>query len=102
VHKYTTRPYAYNPASEREVHFYSSGVPRRDIAEGEELFDNYLAMTGLRKGFWATGEVNLKEHFWATDLVSLKEQCDGQGAGIVTEYENWEESCNDATLNEKG
>lgn len=36
----------YNPAKERQVHFYSSAIPLRDIKAGEELFDNYLGMTG--------------------------------------------------------
>jgi hypothetical protein len=36
----------YNPAKERQVHFYSSAIPLRDIRVGEELFDNYLGMTG--------------------------------------------------------
>lgn len=30
----------YNPAAERQVHFYSSAIPLRDIKKGEELFDN--------------------------------------------------------------
>jgi hypothetical protein len=36
----------YNPAKERQVRFYSSATPRRDIKIGVELFDNYLGMTG--------------------------------------------------------
>jgi hypothetical protein len=75
VHPYTTRPYAYNPASEREVHFYSCGVPRRDIAKGEELFDNYLAMSGIREGHWAEG------------VSTLKSQCAGEDVGVIVEFE---------------
>ena len=40
------KQFIYNPAKERQVRFYSSATPRRDIELGEELFDNYLGMTG--------------------------------------------------------
>eukprot|EP00536_Pseudo-nitzschia_multiseries_P001819 jgi/Psemu1/301002/fgenesh1_kg.23_\ len=42
----TGRQFVYNPARERQVHFYSSSTPHRNILAGEELLDNYLGMTG--------------------------------------------------------
>ena len=44
--KYFGKTAVYNPAKERQVSFYSSAIPLRDIQGGEELFDNYLGMTG--------------------------------------------------------
>lgn len=66
--------YIYNPANARKTHFYSSAIPRRDIAAGEELFDNYLGMTGTTL------------NNWAEDVKGLKMQCSG-GLGTVSEYE---------------
>ena len=43
---YTGKQFVYNPAKERQVSFYSSATPHRDIKTGEELLDNYLGMTG--------------------------------------------------------
>ena len=43
---YTGKQLIYNPAKERQVRFYSSASPRRDIKTGEELLNNYLGMTG--------------------------------------------------------
>jgi hypothetical protein len=76
LRQYIGKENIYNPAAERQVHFYSSATPRRDISQGEELFDNYLGMTGfLRSG-------------WEEDVKGLKSQCSG-GVGTITEYENW-------------
>ena len=46
---YTGKQFIYNPAKERQVRFYSSASPRRDIKTGEELLDNYLGMNGKHK-----------------------------------------------------
>ena len=43
---YKGRQFVYNPAKERQVRFYSSSTPHRDIEAGEELLGNYLGMTG--------------------------------------------------------
>jgi hypothetical protein len=43
---YAGKQFIYNPAKERQVRFYSSASPRRDIKTGEELFDNYLGKIG--------------------------------------------------------
>ena len=43
---YTGKQVVYNPAKERQVHFYASASPRRDIKTGEELLDNFLGMIG--------------------------------------------------------
>uniref|UniRef100_A0A7S4EJQ9 PABS domain-containing protein n=1 Tax=Pseudo-nitzschia australis TaxID=44445 RepID=A0A7S4EJQ9_9STRA len=43
---YKGMQFIYNPAKERQVRFYSSSTPHRDIKAGEELLDNYLGMTG--------------------------------------------------------
>lgn len=53
----------YNPAKERQVRFYSSATPRRDIEIGEELLDNYLGMTGME----------VKD--WEENVLTLKKQC---------------------------
>ena len=74
IQKFRGKRYTYNPAYARKTHFYSSTIPRRDIAEGEELFDNYLAMSG-------TGLDG-----WAEDAKGLKEQCSG-GFGDISKYE---------------
>jgi hypothetical protein len=65
----------YNPAAERQVHFYSSAIPLRDISAGEELFDNYLGMSGLRP------------QGWEDDIVTLRQQCQGLGLGQISQYE---------------
>lgn len=65
----------YNPFLDRQTHFFSSATPLRDIASGEELFDNYLGMIGL------------SEDGWKEDVEGLKQQCDG-GMGPVNGYEN--------------
>jgi hypothetical protein len=75
--QYSGKENIYNPAAERQVHFYSSATPRRDISQGEELFDNYLGMTGLL----ALG--------WEEDVNGLKAQCSGK-VGTIKEYEDWE------------
>ena len=51
IAKEVTETYAgyqvrYNPAKERQVRFYSSASPRRDIKTGEELLDNFLGKIG--------------------------------------------------------
>lgn len=43
---YAGKEFIYNPAKERQVRFYSSTTPRRNIKAGEELLNNYLGMTG--------------------------------------------------------
>ena len=43
---YTGKPYVYNPAKERQVRFYSSASPRRDIKIGEELLNVATRRTG--------------------------------------------------------
>lgn len=68
------KAYIFNPAYARKIHFFSSAIPRRDIAKGEELFDNYLAMTGTAL------------YGWGEDVKGLKEQCSG-GLGTVSQYE---------------
>lgn len=60
---YMGEQYIYNPAKERQVRFYSSAVPRRDIKVGEELLNNYLGMTGA------------KESDWEEDVRALKGMC---------------------------
>ena len=71
---YLGKDVVYNPAAERQAHFYSSAYPLRDFAQGEELFDNYLGMTGNYK----LG--------WSQDVKGLKIQCNG-GLGSVSEWE---------------
>ena len=83
MQKIRGKQYVYNPANARKTHFYSSTIPRRDIAEGEELFDNYLAMSGTRLPGWAE------------DAKGLKEQCSG-GWGEISKYENSTQKKEDA------
>lgn len=63
----------YNPAAERYPEVLKRASPIRDILRGEELFINYLALTGNK---------------WFEDVVSLRKQCRG-GVGDVLEYELW-------------
>jgi hypothetical protein len=70
----------YNPAAERQVHFYSSAFPLRDIKKGEELFDNYVAMSGR------------SSIYWKESVTDLKAQCLGEGIGLVREYDAWKET----------
>jgi hypothetical protein len=65
----------FNPAKERQVHYYSSAIPLRDIKKGEELFDNYVGMSGRTAPYW-------KE-----TILGLTEQCEGTGVGVVREYD---------------
>lgn len=79
LNRYFGREYIYNPFVDRQVHFYSSAIPRKDIAKGEELFDNYLGMVGK------------SVEGWAEDVAGLKRQCAG-GIGIVKEWDLEHES----------
>lgn len=47
--QYLDQDTVYNPARERQVHFYSMASPLRDIKRGEELLNNHLGMTGEYK-----------------------------------------------------
>lgn len=69
---YAGKQFIYNPAKERQVRFYSSASPRRDIIRGEELLSNYLGMIGP--------EVS----DWEEDIRALKYQCihNNDGAGV--------------------
>ena len=67
--------YIYNPAKDRNAHFYSSAVPRRDIEAGEELFDNHLGMFGI---FWDE---------WGVEVESLRKQCNAE-LGDVQRHES--------------
>lgn len=69
----------YNPAADRQVHFYSSASPLRDINAGEELFDNYIAMSGRGTTYWRES------------VTELKSQCQGEDVGLVREYDTWVE-----------
>ena len=40
------RNFVYDPAADRQVKFYARATPLRDIYQGEELLDNYFAMSG--------------------------------------------------------
>eukprot|EP00538_Stauroneis_constricta_P000422 CAMPEP_0119568268 /NCGR_PEP_ID=MMETSP1352-20130426/38409_1 /TAXON_ID=265584 /ORGANISM="Stauroneis constricta, Strain CCMP1120" /LENGTH=947 /DNA_ID=CAMNT_0007617637 /DNA_START=95 /DNA_END=2938 /DNA_ORIENTATION=+ len=75
IMKTKSKAYVYNPSIDRQPHFYSSGFPLRDIAAGEELFDNYLGMTGLTS------------KNWKAEFETLQKQCRGDGVGYVKYYE---------------
>jgi hypothetical protein len=77
LRQYSGKENIYNPAAERQTHFYSCATPLRDIAAGEELSDNYLGMTGRTS------------QGWAEDVIGLKKQCRG-GFGSIKEYETGE------------
>lgn len=47
----------------------------RNVAAGEELLDNYIAL------MWSDDD-------WAEDVEDLREQCSGEAVGVVSEYEN--------------
>jgi hypothetical protein len=75
LEQYYGRHRVYNPVAERQNHFYSSAFPLRDIKAGEELFDNYVAMSGRSLVFWNES------------ITELKAQCNGEDVGLVREYE---------------
>lgn len=75
---YGERGVLYNPASDRQVQFYDRATPLRDIKQGEELLDNYLAHSGKSVGYWAA------------NVAELRKECEG-GAGVVREYEEYTE-----------
>jgi hypothetical protein len=77
VNRYSGHDEIYNPAAERQIHYYSSATPIKDIKQSEELFDNYLAMGGRSSTYW-------KE-----SVTELKAQCAGVDVGVVTEYDAW-------------
>ncbi|KAG7360295.1 spermine/spermidine synthase domain containing protein [Nitzschia inconspicua] len=79
VEYYYGRHSVYNPAADRQVHFYSSAFPLRNIRAGEELFDNYIAMSGRSLVYWNES------------VTELKAQCNGVDVGIVREYDTREE-----------
>jgi hypothetical protein len=68
---YFGRDRIYNPAAERQTHFYSTATPLRDIQEGEELFDTYIAMAGV------------SEQFWRESVNTLKGICNGEAGRTV-------------------
>jgi len=53
----------YNPAKERQVNFYSGAIPRRDIAKGEEMLDNYVGMTVKHVGGWLEHLKSIKKQY---------------------------------------
>jgi hypothetical protein len=63
----------YNPAAERNPEVFKRASPIRSIGRDEELFINYLALTGNK---------------WDEDVLALRDQCEG-GVGDVLEYELW-------------
>jgi hypothetical protein len=75
LEKYTGSDTIYNPALDRQVHYYSSAVSLRDISADEELFDNYVAMSGKSLTYW-------KE-----SISDLRAQCEGEGIGRVKAHE---------------
>mmetsp|Transcript_22076 Transcript_22076/g.61400 ORF Transcript_22076/g.61400 Transcript_22076/m.61400 type:complete len:871 (+) Transcript_22076:139-2751(+) len=58
----TGKQVVYNPAKERQVRFYSTSTPRRDIKAGEELLNNYLGMTGAEATDWEEDVLTLRGH----------------------------------------
>ena len=76
IERYEERDIVYNPAADRQVQFYASATPLRNIKRGEELFDNYLAMSGKSAANW---ELNVHQ---------LRNACEG-GKGEVTAYEEY-------------
>ena len=59
----------YNPAKERQTHFYSRAIPLRDIPQGEELLENFLGRSGDYLGGWRAR------------VTRLEEDCSGGGGG---------------------
>jgi hypothetical protein len=66
----------YNPAADRNLHMQFVGPEKllRDVKAGDEILDNYLAMVG-------------HETDWKGDVLHIRAQCNGEGVGDVTEYE---------------
>ena len=76
IEEYERLENVYNPVADRQVSFYGGAIPLREIKQGEELFDNYLAMSGKSTEYWEYG------------VDDLKKQCEGRGTGFITEYES--------------
>jgi hypothetical protein len=60
IESYAGKQFVYNPAKERQVHFYSSASPRGDIKAGEELLDNFLGMIGAQDSDWEEDVLEIK------------------------------------------
>jgi hypothetical protein len=69
-----TPQFRYNPAADREPHFYGLGNPIRAIAQGEEILLNYLALC------------TLSEESWSNDVQDLSAMCSGAEAGDIVKY----------------
>lgn len=79
LEKYSGEHTTYNPAADRQIHYYSSATPIRDISANEELFDNYIAMSG-----------KLPDN-WRENIADLKAQCQGEGVGVIRAYDAWDD-----------
>ena len=61
MERYDEGDVIYNPASDRQTNFYARSTPLRDINEGEELFDNYLGMSGKNTESWESSVSDLRK-----------------------------------------
>jgi hypothetical protein len=68
--------HAYNPVKDRNLHMPFYGIERmlRPVNAGDEILGNYIAMTGNPRD-------------WEEDVLDLRTMCNGEGVGLVTEYE---------------
>ncbi len=66
----------YNIVFDRHLRqvFDSGDYTIRNIAEGEEIFSNYLDYSG-------------EVEFWEHEVLTLRGQCAGEAYGTITEYE---------------
>jgi hypothetical protein len=85
---YFGRDRVYNPAKERQVHFYSTATPLRDIKKGEEVLDSYIPMAGV------------SNDFWRESVTTLKNLCQGGVAGRVSLYDSQAQERNSNTTNQ--
>jgi hypothetical protein len=60
LRQYEDEEFVYNPAVERQSHFYAAGSPLRPVTQGEEILLNYLALEGRYEWAWKSAVIDLQ------------------------------------------
>ena len=71
LNEYFGEEIVYNPAAERQPHFYPMAQPLRNVAKDEEIFMSYLALGGH------------EVEGWGEDVYHLREICTGVPGHVV-------------------
>jgi len=61
IERYEEPGVVYNPAADRQVKFYARATPFRDIKQGEENLENYLASSGMSAKKWEANVADLRQ-----------------------------------------